>query len=183
MAQPKPIPIPFKVHIPDQDLNILKLKLNLARLPDQPEGYTIQQGIPVPQLQKLIEYWKTDYLPKWRHHEALLNELPMFTLPVASDGFGTLDIHFVHARSPRPNAIPLLFVHGWPGSFLEVTKMLRALTEPEEDDAQAFHVVAPSLPNYGFSEGVKKASSCYILSENPIAKEDREKSFLRSYEL
>ncbi|KAF3760713.1 alpha/beta-hydrolase [Cryphonectria parasitica EP155] len=119
-------------------------------------GYDIQQGVPVPQMQGLLHHWKTEYLPKWRQHEAKLNELPMFTMPVESDGFGTLDIHFVHARSNNPNAIPLLFVHGWPGSFLEVTKMLKGLTSPEDASSQAFHVVAPSLPNYGFSDGVKK---------------------------
>lgn len=157
-------PLPFKINIPDHDLDILRRKLELARLPDQPEGYDIQQGVPAARMQELLDYWKTNYLPKWRQHEAKLNEFPMFTLPVESDGFGTLDIHFVHARSNRPNAIPLLFIHGWPGSFLEVTKMLKGLTEPEDEQAQAFHVVAPSLPNYGFSEGVKKVSQVRGLS-------------------
>lgn len=149
-------PSPFKIDIPEQEIDILKRKLELARLPDQPQGYDIQQGVPVPQMQKLLDHWKHDYLPKWRQHEAKLNELPMFTLPVESDGFGTLDIHFIHSRSAAEDAIPLLFVHGWPGSFLEVTKMLKALTNPEDEKTQAFHVVAPSLPNYGFSDSVKQ---------------------------
>lgn len=149
-------PSPFKINIPDEDLGVLRRKLDLARLPDQPEGYDIDQGVPADRMQKLLDHWRSDYLPRWRQHEAKLNELPMFTLPVESDGFGTLDIHFVHARSTRRDAIPLLFVHGWPGSFLEVAKMLHGLTEPEDDGSQAFHVVAPSLPNYGFSDGVKK---------------------------
>lgn len=149
-------PSPFKIKIPDQNLDVLRRKLDLARLPDQPEGYDINQGVPAPQMQKILDHWKKDYLPKWRQHEAKLNELPMFTLPIESDGFGTLNIHFVHARSTRQDAIPLLFVHGWPGSFLEVSKLLHGLTEPEVEGAQAFHVVAPSLPNYGFSDGVKK---------------------------
>lgn len=161
-------PEPFKINITDHDLHMLRRKLDLARLPDQPEGYDINQGVPVPQIQNLLEYWKTDYLPKWRQHEAKLNEIPMFTLPVESDGFGTLNIHFIHATSTRENAIPLLFVHGWPGSFLEVTKMLKGLTEPEDENSQAFHVVAPSLPNYGFSDGVKQVSTFYIY-ENLIS--------------
>lgn len=152
-------PSPFKLNVSEHDLDILKRKLELARLPDQPRGYDIQQGVPVPRMQELLNYWKNDYLPKWRQHEAKLNELPMFTMPVTSDGFGTLNIHFLHARSTRQNAIPLLFVHGWPGSFLEVTKMLKGLTEPADERAQAFHVIAPSLPNYGFSDGVKQVGS------------------------
>lgn len=152
-------PSPFVISIPDHDLDVLRRKLDLARLPDQPEGYDIKQGVPSERMKEVVEYWKTKFLPDWRRHEAKLNELPMFTLPVESDGFGILDVHFVHARSPRENAIPLLFVHGWPGSFLEVTKMLKGLTEPEHDDAQAFHVVAPSLPNYGFSDSVKKVTT------------------------
>jgi pimeloyl-ACP methyl ester carboxylesterase len=151
MAESKP----FKINIPEEDLELLRKKLELTRLPDQPEGYTIKQGVPVPEISRTLDHWKQEFLPKWRQHEAKLNKLPMFTRPVQSDGFGTLDIHFVHARSKREDAIPLLFVHGWPGSFLEVTKMLDKLTDPVEGQ-QAFHVVAPSLPNYGFSEGVKK---------------------------
>lgn len=152
-------PTPFTINIPDHDLDILRRKLELARLPDQPEGYDIKQGVPAAQMQRVLDHWKTDYLPKWRQHEARLNELPMFTMPVESDGFGTLNIHFVHARSTRPDAIPLLFVHGWPGSFLEVAKMLKGLTEPDDGASPAFHVVAPSLPNYGFSDGVKRVST------------------------
>ena len=151
MAQPKA----FKINIPDSDLAVLKQKLDLARLPNQPEGYDVKQGVPVPEMERLVEHWKTNYLPNWRKHEAKLNELPMFTLPVQSDGFGVLDIHFIHVRSKSENAIPLLFVHGWPGSFIEVTKMLDGLANPK-DGEQAFHVVAPSLPNYGFSQAVGK---------------------------
>jgi pimeloyl-ACP methyl ester carboxylesterase len=146
---------PFKINISDEDLELLRKKLDLTRLPDQPEGYTIKQGVPVPEISRLIEHWKTDFLPNWRQHEAKLNNFPMFTRPVESDGFGTLDIHFIHKKSKVEGAIPLLFVHGWPGSFIEVTKLLGKLTDPGEGQ-QAFHVVAPSLPNYGFSEGVKK---------------------------
>lgn len=157
-------PSPFKISVSGHELDILRRKLDLARLPDQPQGYDIQQGVPVPRMQELINHWRNDYLPKWRQHEAKLNELPMFTMPVESDGFGTLNIHFVHAKSTRQDAIPLLFVHGWPGSFLEVTKMLKGLTEPADERAQAFHVIAPSLPNYGFSDGVKQVGKPQSIS-------------------
>lgn len=145
---------PFKINVSDEDLELLRKKLELTRLPDQPEGYNIKQGVPVPEMSRVLEYWKTDFLPKWREHEAKLNELPMFTRSVQTDGFGTLDIHFIHKRSNAKGAIPLLFVHGWPGSFIEVMKLLEPLANPPEGK-QAFHVVAPSLPNYGFSEAVK----------------------------
>ena len=111
--------------------------------------------MPVPEISRVVEHWKTDFLPKWREHEAKLNKLPMFTRPVKTDGFGVLDIHFIHQRSEVKGAIPLLFVHGWPGSFIEAIKLLEPLTNPPEGK-QAFHVVAPSLPNYGFSQGPSK---------------------------
>ena len=80
----------------------------------------------------------------------------MFTRAVDVDGFGVLDLHYVHQRSARPNAIPLLLVHGWPGTFLEVEKILPLLTTPDDPAAPAFHVVAPSIPGYGFSEAPHK---------------------------
>jgi pimeloyl-ACP methyl ester carboxylesterase len=86
--------------------------------------------------------------------EAEINKLPQFTTKVSLNGFGEFDIHFIHKASNRAGAIPLLFCHGWPGSFLEVTKILPLLTEPKE--GQAFHVIAPSLPNHGFSDRVSK---------------------------
>lgn len=149
MAESKP----FKINISDADLDILRQKLELARLPDSPEGYTVKQGVTVPEMARVVEYWKTDFLPNWRKHEAKLNEFPMFTRPVKTDGFGELEMHFIHKRSEREDAIPLLFVHGWPGSFIEASKLIEPLTNPPEGK-QAFHIVAPSLPNYGFSEGV-----------------------------
>ena len=88
--------------------------------------------------------------------EAELNELPQFVTPVQIDGFGSLDIHFVHHQSPIKSAIPLLFVHGWPGSFIEVSKLLPLLTAGDGVNNPAYTIVAPSLPNFGFSEGVKK---------------------------
>lgn len=157
-------PTPFKISIPDADLTILSQKLKLARLPDEPAGYDIGQGVRVADMQRLVQYWQSTYLPNWRAHEAKLNELPMFTMPVRTEKFGELDVHFVHAQSDVKGAIPLLFVHGWPGSFIEVIKMLPLLTKAGDGDKEgpAFHVVAPSLPNYGFSEGVSKVCSLLI---------------------
>lgn len=154
MSSPKP----FQISVSDEELEILRKKLELARLPDQPEGYGIKQGVEVPRMRELVDYWKTTYLPKWRETEEKLNKLPMFTQKINMDEFGDLNIHFVHQKSEAKNAIPLLFVHGWPGSFLEAIKLLPLLTA--EGDFQSFHVVAPSLPNYGFSQGVSKVSWC-----------------------
>ena len=148
----------FKIDVSDADLELLKKKLELTRLPDQPEGYDIKQGVPVPEISRVVDHWKNEFLPNWRKHEAKLNELPMFTRLVQTKGFGTLDIHFIHQKSKVEGAIPLLFVHGWPGSFIEATKLLEPLTNPPEGK-QAFHVVAPSLPNYGFSEGVHQVQN------------------------
>jgi pimeloyl-ACP methyl ester carboxylesterase len=148
-------PKPFKINISNKDLELLRQKLDLTRFPDQPDGYTIEQGVEVPRMKQLVNYWRKTYLPKWRQTEKKLNQLPMFTQMIPMEEFGDLDIHFVHQRSEAKNAIPLLFVHGWPGSFLEVIKLLPLLTE-EGNDFPSFHVVAPSLPNYGFSQGISK---------------------------
>ncbi|KAF2101773.1 alpha/beta-hydrolase [Rhizodiscina lignyota] len=147
--------MPFQLNVSDADLETLQKKLEMARLPDEPIGFTVEQGVPVSEMHRLVEYWLKTYLPNWRNHEAALNRLPMYTETVSTDQFGDLDIHFIHQRSSVKEAIPLLFVHGWPGNFLEVTKLLPLLTEGGAD-SPAFHVVAPSLPNYGFSEGVSK---------------------------
>lgn len=97
-------------------------------------------GTPVSEVERLRDHWLNKY--DWRKHEAAINELPQFTLPIDVDDFGELTIHFVHQKSSSPNAIPLIFIHGWPGSFYEVRKILPLLTEPKEDE-QAFHVIAP----------------------------------------
>ncbi|QDS69134.1 hypothetical protein FKW77_010402 [Venturia effusa] len=147
-------PTPFRINVSNDDLELLRKKLELARLPDQPDGYDLNQGVPVPRMTELVEYWKLTYLPKWRQTEEKLNQLPMFTQSINMGEFGDLNVHFIHQRSEAQDAIPLLFVHGWPGSFLEAIKLLPLLTE--EGDHQSFHVVCPSLPNYGFSQGVTK---------------------------
>ncbi|KAF9568764.1 alpha/beta-hydrolase, partial [Agrocybe pediades] len=111
-------------------------------------------GVPLADVKRLVTRWKEGY--DWRKHEKQINaELPQFTRDIEVDGFGKLNIHYVHKKSDGEDAIPLLFVHGWPGSFLEVRKILPLLIQKSEDHP-SFHVVALSLPGYGFSEAPKK---------------------------
>jgi len=100
-------------------------------------------------MKRLVDHWLNRY--DWRIHEAQINQLPQFTLPIQVPGFDVLNIHFVHQRSRHPDAIPLLFIHGWPGHFHEVSKILEPLTNPLDEGTQAFHVVAPSIPGFAFS--------------------------------
>lgn len=138
---------PFKINIPDEELTLLQQKLQLARIPPTYTDWRDDNAIDAALIRKTVNYWLTEY--DWRAEEAKINQIPQFTTPIAlsdSDGFGSpLDIHFAHAKSSTPDAVPLLFIHGWPGSFLEVAKGLERL------NGAGFHVVAPSLPGYGFS--------------------------------
>ncbi|TEB09975.1 epoxide hydrolase 1 [Coprinellus micaceus] len=146
---------PFTIAIPDNDLEFLRKKLELTRLPDELEEAGHEYGAPLADVQRLAKYWQDEYLPKWREHEARLNDLPQFTRDIEVEGFGTLNIHYVHKKSEVADAIPLLFVHGWPGSFIEVRKILPLLIQASSDHP-SFHVVALSLPGYGFSDNPKK---------------------------
>jgi len=147
-----PEPKPFKIAVSDDLLSFIKQRVDTARLPpglDLPKGEEWSFGIPPSTISHLQEYWKTKY--DWRTVEARINgHLKMFTLPI-SEGGENLNIHFVHHQSTHSNAIPLLFQHGWPGSFLEVDKIIDLLTAPEPGQ-QAYHVVAPSLPGFTFSD-------------------------------
>jgi pimeloyl-ACP methyl ester carboxylesterase len=153
---PSNTPSPFTINVPSFKLSLLQAKLDLVSLPDEIEEAGWSQGSPRSHIKRLVERWRSGY--DWRSEEERLNRmLPQFTLPISvSEGFGTLKIHFVHRESTRRGAIPLLFVHGWPGSFLEVSRLLPLLTEPDSLDDPAFHVVALSLPGYGFSEAPAK---------------------------
>ncbi|ETW82018.1 hypothetical protein HETIRDRAFT_61404 [Heterobasidion irregulare TC 32-1] len=144
---------PFKIAIPDSDIAALKQKLDLVRFPDELDDAGREYGVPLADLKRLVARWKDEY--DWRKHEAELNELPMFTRGIEVDGFGTLDIHYVHQESDVEGAISLLFVHGWPGSFIEVQKILPLLTASSAEHP-SFHVVGLGLPGYGFSEAPKK---------------------------
>lgn len=146
---------PYRIAIPDADLSDLKSRLSRARFPDELESAGWDLGAPLADIKRLTQYWAVNF--DWRRAEAHLNEFPQFTTQISVDGFETFNVHFVHQRSSRPDAIPLIFVHGWPGSFYEGTKIIKPLVGGDGDDGNpAFHVVIPSLPNFGFSGGTKK---------------------------
>ncbi|GLB38196.1 putative alpha beta-hydrolase [Lyophyllum shimeji] len=148
------IETPFKISIPDDQLSLLQQKLALATFPDELDEAGWAYGAPLADVKRLISRWKDGY--DWRKHEAELNtELPQFTRDLDVEGFGTLNVHYVHKKSQVENAIPLLFVHGWPGSFIEVRKILPLLVDASPDHP-SFHVVAISLPGYGFSAAPTK---------------------------
>ena len=136
----------MQILILDSELDLLRRKLELARLPREEtsiEQWGEENGVSYKFISNTIAFWRQHY--DWKKEESRLNNMPQFITPIEVEGFGTPDIHFMHSRSTAANATPLLFVHGWPGSFSEVQKML-----PELNKA-GFHVVAPSLAGYGFS--------------------------------
>lgn len=128
---------PFHITIPQADLDDLTDRLARTRWPNEVADAGWDYGFPLARLQELADHWRTTY--DWRKHEAELNELPHFTTEI--DG---QNIHFLHLRSPKPDAFPLILTHGWPGSFLEFLGMIEPLS-------QDFHLVIPSIPGYGFS--------------------------------
>lgn len=144
---------PYKISVPESKLERLKQKLALADFPDELEGTDWAYGSPLSDIKRLTKYWYEEY--DWRKAEAKLNELPQFSVDIDVAGFETLNIHFVHQKSKVKGAIPLIFVHGWPGSFYEATHILPKLAE-SRGDIPAFDVIVPSLPNFGFSQGTKK---------------------------
>jgi microsomal epoxide hydrolase len=137
----------FEIRVDDSVLDDLRRRLAHTRFPDQIDGTGWEYGISLEYLRELVAYWHDEY--DWRAEEARLNELPHFRTRI--DG---QSIHFVHVRSPRTSALPLLLMHGWPGSIVEFLDVIPRLADPEAHGApaaDAFHVVAPSLPGYGFS--------------------------------
>jgi pimeloyl-ACP methyl ester carboxylesterase len=143
---------PFSVYVPQAKIDRLKQKLEQVDLPDEIPGAGWSRGPPLSEMKRLIEAWRSF---DWRVAEKNINEQPNFTTSVDVAGFGVLDVHFLHEENSDPKAIPLLFVHGWPGSFLEVLKLKEFLTRASTSEPR-FHLVAPSLPNFGFSSGVTK---------------------------
>jgi pimeloyl-ACP methyl ester carboxylesterase len=138
---------PFVIGVDDASLDDLRVRLRRTRWPERETVGDWSQGVPLAYLQELCGYWSTRY--DWRATQARLNRIPQFTTTI--DG---LRVHFLHVRSPHPGAVPLIMTHGWPGSFLEFEQTLGPLTDPAAhrgDPADAFHVVVPSLPGYGFS--------------------------------
>jgi pimeloyl-ACP methyl ester carboxylesterase len=144
---------PFNIEIPQADLDDLHRRLAQTRWPAQIAGTGWSRGVPLDYLKELAEYWRTGF--DWRAQEKQLNDLPQFTTDI--DG---QTIHFIHVESPEPNAVPLLLAHGWPVSPVEFTKVIGPLTDPRAhggDPADAFHVVIPSIPGFGFSNPVTEA--------------------------
>jgi pimeloyl-ACP methyl ester carboxylesterase len=138
---------PFHVRIPDEALVDLRRRIAATRLPDRETVGDESQGVQLASIQEVARYWGTDY--DWRKCEAKLNALPQFVTEI--DG---LDIHFIHVRSKHENALPLIVTHGWPGSVIEQLRIIDPLTNPTEHGASAtdaFHLVIPSIPGYGFS--------------------------------
>jgi hypothetical protein len=143
-------PTPFTVAIPDAALADLRARLALTRFPAELVGAGSARGPPRADMERLVARWRDGY--DWRRREAEINALPMYTLPVEVRGFGALGVHFVHARSKVAGAVPLLYLHGWPGHFLEVERMLPLLLDGADEGTPSFDVVAPSLPGFGFSQ-------------------------------
>tara|TARA_B110000438_G_scaffold282921_1_gene310411 strand:- start:1466 stop:2905 length:1440 start_codon:yes stop_codon:yes gene_type:complete len=139
---------PFEINVGESDIADLKRRLTNTRIPDQIIGTSWEYGTDVKYLQELLEYWENDF--DWKQQEAELNAFDQFTTEVEG-----LAMHFIHQRSENPDAIPLMIVHGWPGSVSEFSKIIGPLTDPESHGSSSehsFHVIAPSLPGFGFSE-------------------------------
>ena len=138
---------PFHINVPEAELNELRRRIAATQWPEKETVADQSQGVPLATMQELARYWAKDY--DWRTCEAKLNALPQFMTEI--DG---LDIHFIHVRSQHEDALPLIVNHGWPGSIIEQLKIIDRLTDPTAHGASAsdaFHVVIPSMPGYGFS--------------------------------
>ncbi|HYY57945.1 MAG TPA: epoxide hydrolase, partial [Pyrinomonadaceae bacterium] len=137
----------FKVTVPEAELTEMRRRIKATRWPERETVTDSSQGVQLAAIQALARYWATDY--DWRKGEAKLNAFPQFMTNI--DG---LDIHFIHARSKNPNALPLIVAHGWPGSIIEQLKIIEPLTNPTAHGGRSedsFDVVIPSMPGYGFS--------------------------------
>lgn len=134
---------PYQIDVPQSDLDDLKERLSRVRWPSEVPGVGWSRGVPVDYLKGLATYWRDSY--DWRTHESRLNELPQFMTNI--DG---QNIHFIHVVSEHPDAMPLMLIHGWPGSIVEFVDLIGPLTNPS-DPADAFHVVIPAAPGFGFS--------------------------------
>jgi epoxide hydrolase len=138
---------PYRIDVPQADLDDLRERLARTRWPDELPGVGWSYGVPLARVRELAEYWATGY--SWRAHEDRLNAAPQFTTTVLGQ-----NIHFLHVRSPEPDALPLILTHGWPSTFADFTGLIGPLSDPRAhggDPADAFDLVVPSLPGYGFS--------------------------------
>jgi pimeloyl-ACP methyl ester carboxylesterase len=143
----------FRIDIPQADLDDLADRLARTRWPDELPGVGWSRGVPLDYIKELAEYWREGY--DWREWEAKLNSYPQFTTAIDAQ-----NIHFLHVRSSEPDALPLILTHGWPGSVAEFMEIIGPLTDPRAhggDPADAFHVVAPSIPGFGLSGPTREA--------------------------
>lgn len=157
--------VPFRITVPEEDLEDLRVRLRRTRWPERETVEDWSQGVPLAYVREVCGYWAESY--DWRRGEARINAFPQFRTVV-----GGLGIHFLHVRSPEPHAFPIVLTHGWPGSIVEFLGVLGPLTDPVAyggDAADAFHVVCPSLPGYGFSDkptakgwGVERIAGAWI---------------------
>jgi epoxide hydrolase len=159
----------FEAHATDADLDDLRARLAAARLPETetvyrpaPDPRRWEQGVPLADLVEVVNYWRTEY--DWRSFEARLNRIGQFRTTI--DGLG---IHFLHRRSPRADATPLILTHGWPDSIVRFIDVVAELADPKDADAPAFHVVVPSLPGFGYSDkpattgwGTEKIAAAWV---------------------
>lgn len=145
---------PYTINVADSAIEDLKQRLAIAKFPDELDDAGWDLGAPLSDIKRLTAYWRDSY--DWRKSEQKLNTLPHFQTQIEVDNFDPLTIHYLHQKSPIPTAIPLLYVHGWPGSFLEGTKILSPLSEGDGVNDPAFDVVIISLPNFGFSSAPSK---------------------------
>ncbi len=146
-ARPDAAIRPFRIDVPQADLDDLRDRLARTRWPDELPGVGWDYGVPLAYMKELAAYWRDSY--DWRTHEARLNAFPQFTTTI--DG---ANVHFLHVRSPESDALPLIMTHGWPGSVAEFLEIIGPLTDPRAhggDPADAFHLVIPSIPGFGFS--------------------------------
>ena len=144
---------PFRIEVPQAELDDLRDRLDRTRWPGEGPGIGWTRGVPLDYLKDLANYWANGF--DWRRQEARLNELPQFVTTI--DG---QNVHFLHIRSPEPGALPLIVCHGYPGSVVEFMNIIGPLTDPASyggEAADAFHVVAPSLPGFGFSTPVRES--------------------------
>ena len=152
----KPIPTPFRLHVPEETLKDLRERLSRVRWPDEPPIEPWSTGTSVGYMRQLVDYWRDRF--DWRAQEEALNRYHHFKVPLAG-----IDLHFIHEQGKGPNPMPLLLSHGWPGSVVEFHKILPMLTDPARfggDPSDSFTVVAPSLPGYtmSFAPGQKRFS-------------------------
>ncbi|KAL3492480.1 Alpha/Beta hydrolase protein [Aspergillus germanicus] len=153
------IPVPYEIHVDRELLDVTKQKLALARYPEEQTDFgedNWAQGAKVSRVKQLAKFWQNEY--DWEQEETRLNAaFNHFLVKLDVPGYGPLVLHFTHTRSSSPDAIPLLFSHGWPGSFVEAFRVVRPLTQPDNTTDPAFHFVAPSIPGFGFSPAPTKS--------------------------